>query len=79
MYMKVEVVLFKQSSTPEVRFYRDANLSAKPVRLGDPGREIRQTKVYADIQDHSQLITEMDLSGWTEKFIFSRSDGATST
>jgi len=69
-------LLNSDASAAEVGFYRDDKLVGEaPVRLVDQGNKIRETQVYANIQDdHSQLVTEMDLSGWTEKVIFSQSD-----
>jgi hypothetical protein len=70
------VTLVNDSSAPEVEFYRDGKLVGQaPVRLVDQGSKIANTEVFTNVQsDHSQLITEMDLSGWTEKVMFSGSD-----
>jgi len=69
-------LLNSDASAAEVGFYRgDKLVGEAAVRLVDQGNKIRETEVYANIQDdHSQLVTEMDLSGWTEKVIFSQSD-----
>jgi hypothetical protein len=74
-----KVALLSGTSAPEVGFYRDGKLVGQaPVKLVDQGSKIRQTEVFSSIQDdHSELLTEMDLNGWTEKVIFSES-GATS-
>jgi hypothetical protein len=71
-----KVALLNDSSAPEVAFYRNDKLVGQaPVKLIDQGQKIRQTEVYTQIQDdHSQVITEMDFSGWTEKVVFGGSD-----
>jgi len=74
-----KVVLLNDSSTPEVAFYRNGKLIGQaPVKLVDQGKKFQQTEISANMQDdHTELITEMDLSGWTEKVIFTGS-GASS-
>ena len=71
-----KVVLLNDSSTPEVGFYRDGKLIGQaPVKLVDQGKKFQETEVDANIlDDHSAVITEMHLTGWTEKLIFSGSD-----
>jgi hypothetical protein len=72
-----KVALLSDTSAPEIGFYREGKLVGQaPVKLVDQGGKIRETEVFANIQDdHSELLTEMDLSGWTEKVIFSQSGG----
>ena len=76
-----KVALLNDSSAPEVGFYRNDKLVGQaPIKLVDQGQKIRQTEVYSDVQDdHSQVITEMDFSGWTEKVVFGGSDAGTAS
>jgi hypothetical protein len=66
------VVLLTDSSTPELGFYHDGKLVGQaPVNLINQDKKISQTEVLADTQnDHTQVVTEMDLSGWTERVTF---------
>ena len=76
-----KVVLLNASGTPEVGFYQDGKLIGQaPVKLVDQGKKFQQTEVDASIlDDHSELITEMRLSGWTEKVIFNGSDASSTS
>jgi hypothetical protein len=72
------VTLLNGSGTPEVGFYRDGKLVGQaPVKLVDQEKKITETEVLADTKDdHTQVVTEMDLRGWTQKVVFSGSDAS---
>ena len=76
-----KVVLLNDSSTREVGFYRNGELIGQaPVKLVDQGKKFRETEVDANIlDDHSELMTEMRLSGWTERVVFSESDASSAS
>ncbi len=73
-----KVTLLNGSSTPEVGFYQDGKLVGQaPVRLVDQEKKISQTQVLSDTKDdHTQVLTEMDLRGWTQKVMFTGSDSS---
>jgi hypothetical protein len=70
------VTLLNGSSTPELGFYQDGKLVGQaPVKLVDQEKKISETQVFSDTKDdHTQVLTEMDLRGWTQKVMFSGSD-----
>jgi len=76
-----KVVLLNDSSTREVGFYRNGELIGQaPVKLVDQGKKFRETEVDANIlDDHSEVMTEMRLSGWTERVVFSESDASSAS
>ena len=73
-----KVTLLNGSSTPELGFYQDRKLVGQaPVKLVDQGKKISETEVLFETKDdHTQVVTEMDLSGWTQKVVFSGSDAS---
>lgn len=73
-----KVTLVNESNTPELEFYQDGKrVGEAPVKLVDQDKKISETEVFADTKDdHSQVVTEMDLSGWTQKVVFSGSDAS---
>ena len=76
------VVLNNNSSTPEVGFYQNGKLVAQvPAKLVDQGKKFDETKIYyATKGADTQVITQMDLSGWREKVLFGKNNvGARST
>jgi hypothetical protein len=70
-----KVTLLNESGTPELGFYQDGKLVGQaPVKLVDQEKKISETQVFSDTQDdHTQVLTEMDLRGWTQKVMFSGS------
>ena len=66
---KYQVVLNNDSATPEIGFYQNGKLIAQvPAKLVDQGKKINETKIYYDTRsDNTQVITQIDLSGWREK------------
>jgi hypothetical protein len=76
-----KVTLLSGSSAPELGFYQDGKLIGQaPVKLVDQEKKISNTEVFLDNNDdHTQVITEMDLSGWTQKVMFSGSDPSSSS
>ena len=73
-----KVTLVNESGTPELEFYQDGKrVGEAPVKLVDQDKKISQTEVLADAKDdHTQVVTEMDLIGWTQKVLFSGSDAS---
>jgi len=73
-----KVTLLDGSSTPELGFYQNGKLVGQaPVKLVDQEKKISETEVLADTKDdHTQVVTEMDLSGWTQKVMFSGSEAS---
>jgi hypothetical protein len=71
-----EVTLLNASSAPEVGFYQAGKLVGQaPVKLVDQDRKISETEIRADKKpDHTQVVTEMDLRGWTQKLMFEKSN-----
>ena len=78
---KYEVVLNNNSPTPEIGFYQNGKLVAQvPAKLVDQGKKINETKIYYDARGaNTQVITQMDLSGWREKVLFGKNSGGASS
>jgi hypothetical protein len=76
-----KVTLLSGSSAPELGFYQDGKLIGQaPVKLVHQEKKISNTEVFLhNNDDHTQVITEMDLSGWTQKVMFSGSDPSSSS
>jgi hypothetical protein len=70
------VTLLNPSSAPEVGFYQAGKLVGQaPVKLVDQGKKISQTEVLTTTgSNHTNVLTEMDLSGWTHKLVFEKSN-----
>jgi hypothetical protein len=66
------VTLLNPSSAPEIGFYQGGKLVGQaPVKLVDQGKKISQTEVLTNAEpNHTNVLTEMDLSGWTQKLMF---------
>ncbi len=77
---KYKVVLNNNSPTPEMGFYQNGKLVAQvPAKLVDQGKKINETKIYYDTRGaDTQVITQMDLSGWREKVLFGKNSGGAS-
>jgi hypothetical protein len=73
------VALNNSSTKPEIGFYQNGKLVAQvPAMLVEQAKKINQTEVYFDTQANStQVLTEMDLSGWRDKVFFGQNKGAT--
>jgi hypothetical protein len=71
-----KVVLNNNSTTPEIGFYQDGKLVAQvPAKLVDQGKKINETKIYYDTRGaNTQVITQMDLSGWREEVLFGKNN-----
>ena len=72
-----KVVLNNNSRAPEMEFYQNGKLIAQvPAKLIDQGKKIDETKIYYDTRsDNTEVITQIDLSGWREKILFSKNRG----
>ena len=72
-----KVVLNNNSPTPEIGFYQNGKLVAQvPAKLVDQGKKINETTIYYDTRGaDTQVITQMDLSGWREKVLFGKNSG----
>jgi hypothetical protein len=70
-----QVTLLNGSSAPEVGFYQAGKLVGQaPVKLVDQAKKISETEIRADTKpNHTQVLTEMDLKGWTQKLMFETS------
>jgi hypothetical protein len=70
------VTLLNPSSVPEVGFYQAGKLVGQaPVKLVDQGKKISETEVRTNAgPNHTNVLTEMDLSGWTHKLVFQTSN-----
>jgi hypothetical protein len=70
------VTLLSPSSTPEIEFYQGGKLVGQaPVKLVDQGKKISQTELVSHTgPDHTNVLTEMDLRGWTQKLKFETSN-----
>jgi hypothetical protein len=73
-----KVILNNTSTTPEIGFYQNGRLVAQvPAKLANEGKKIDQTEIHYDTSSaNTPVITEMDLSGWTEKVFFGQNKGA---
>jgi hypothetical protein len=69
------VTLLSPSSVPEIGFYQDGKLVGEaPVKLVDQGKKISQTELLTNAgPNHTNVLTEMDLSGWSQKLMFQTS------
>ena len=70
------VTLLSASSVPEVEFYQHGKLVGQaPIKLVHQSKKISETEIRADTSpNHTQVLTEMDLSGWTQKLMFEKSN-----
>jgi hypothetical protein len=77
---KYQVVLNNKSPTPEMGFYQNGKLVAQvPAKLVDQGKKFDETKIYLDTRGaNTQVITQMDLSGWREEVLFGKNNGGAS-
>jgi hypothetical protein len=78
---KYKVALNNSSPTPEIGFYQNAKLVAQvPAKLVEQGKKFDVTEVYYDTRGaDTQVITQMDLSGWREKILFGKNSGGASS
>jgi hypothetical protein len=69
------VTLLNASSAPDVGFYQGGKLIGQaPVELVDQAKKISQTEVLTNTRpNHPSMLTEIDLSGWTQKLMFETS------
>jgi hypothetical protein len=67
----------EDSSKPEVEFYQQGKLVGQaPVTLVDEGKKIKQTEFQSNQQANgTNVLTEMDFSGLTQKLVFKASGG----
>lgn len=66
---KVEVAT--DSQQPEVQFYQNNHLIAEAqAKAVDEGKKSDATEIYYDRSGRQQVITELDLRGWNEHFMF---------
>lgn len=78
---KYNVVLDNNSRAPEMEFYQNGKLVAQvPAKLVDQGKKINETKIYYDTRGaDTQMITQIDISGWREKVFFGKDNGRASS
>jgi hypothetical protein len=71
-----KVVLNSNSPTTEIGFYQNGKLVAQaPAKLVDQGKKFDQTAITYDTKSaDTQVITEMDLSGWREAVLLGKND-----
>ena len=69
-----KVVLNSNSPTPEIGFYQKGKLVAQaPAKLVDQGKKFDQTAITYDTKSaDTQVITEMDLSGWRKAVLLEK-------
>jgi hypothetical protein len=66
---KIELV--KNQTSPEVLFYKGRELVARtPAKVEEQPRKADQTQVFYDIKDKDRVITELRISGWKERVVF---------
>ncbi len=72
------VALNNSSTKPEIGFYQNGKLVAEvPAKLVEQSKKINKTEIYLDTQaDSTQVITEMDLSGWRDKVLLGKNNSA---
>ncbi len=72
-----QITLLSASSAPEVGFYQEGKLVGQaPVKLVDQSKKISATEILTNTEaDHTQVLTELDLGGWTQKLVFGTSKG----
>jgi hypothetical protein len=69
---KVDVL--NPQNKPEVVFYRGKDVVAKvPAKLVQTPTKAEYTEVTYDTIMHPEIITEIQLSGWKDKLVFSKS------
>jgi hypothetical protein len=69
------VTLLNTSSVPEIGFYQEGKLVGQaPVKLVDQAKKISQTELLTNTEpNRTNVLSEMDLSGWTQKLMFETS------
>ena len=69
-----KVVLNNNSPTPEIGFYQNGKLVAQvPAKLVDQGKKFDETAITYDTKGaDTQVITQMDLSGWRKEVLFGK-------
>ena len=72
-----KVVLTNNSPTPEIGFYQQGKLVAQvPAKLVDEGKKFDETKIYYVTKGvNTQVIMQLDLSGWKEGVLFGQNNG----
>lgn len=68
-----KVELLKTSPAPQIAFYQNGKLIEKTTaKLVNATAKNDETKVLSDKgKNNTQIITEMDLSGWNQNVVFS--------
>ncbi len=74
---RYQVTLLSSSDAPKVEFYQDGKpVGQAPVRLVAQDKKISATEMFTNTKpDHTQVLTELDLGGWTQKLVFETSNG----
>jgi hypothetical protein len=66
---KIELV--KNQNSPEVLFYKGRELVARtPAKVEEQPSKADQTQVFYDMKDKDRVITELRISGWKERLVF---------
>jgi hypothetical protein len=76
-----KVTLLNGSGAPALGFYQQGSLVGQaPVKLVDQGKKIDQTEIQSNREnDGTGVMTELDLSGWTQKITFGQGGGNNNT
>jgi hypothetical protein len=68
-----KITLMDDSTSPKVGFYQNGKLVAETsARLVSEPNKSQQTEIYYNTQGQdSHVVTEVEVSGWTQKVVFS--------
>lgn len=75
-----QVALLNESGTPQVGFYQDKKLVGQaPVQVVDQGRKSVDTEVHTNSVAGNNVLTEIDVIGWTKSLQFGQAPGSSSS
>jgi len=76
-----KMTLMDDSSSPKVGFYKDGKLVAETsAKLVSEPKKSQETEIYYNDQVKTNpVVTELEISGWTQKVVFSNTKGKRST
>lgn len=71
-----KVELIKESPAPEIAFYQNGKLVVQATaKLVNRPRKSDETKIVSNTgKNNTQIITELELDGWTQNVVFSSSN-----
>jgi|GEM_PF-1343777 len=75
------ITIMDDSTSPKVGFYQNGKLVAETsVKLVTEPKRIQQTEIFYNGQNKkNEVVTQLEVSGWTQKVVFSNTNASRST